>query len=330
MAKRILVTGGAGFIGSWTVKAFLDDTKHQVFVLDDFSNGLKQNLEEFRNEPRLADVKKLDIAKAKETAAYIDKIKPHMCVHLAAQVIVQDSIFNPVRTFDADVRGAFNLLECCRRAHAGFAFMSTCMVYDQAGAASRISERHPVVPKSPYAGAKLAAEHLAMSYHHAYGMPVVIMRPFNTYGPRQKASGEGGVVSIFLSRQLKGENLNIYGTGKQTRDLLYVADCADFVLKASMSKAAEGLVLNAATGRDVSVNTLARLAIDTAPVKTGSKIKLVKHIHPQSEIMKLCGNAAAAKRVLGWKPATTLPRGLALTREWLSGVFERGETVWHS
>ncbi len=326
--KRVLVTGGAGFIGRWVVKAFLADTRARVYVLDDFSNGVKENLAEFSGEPRLAGVKKGRIQSAKTVEDFVGKVKPDLCVHLAAQIIVQDSIDDPGGTFESDVRGTFNLLEACRAAGSRFAFMSTCMVYDLAAAKSGITELHPVLPRSPYAGAKLAGEHLAISYYHAYGMPVTVMRPFNTYGPHQKATGEGGVVSIFVSKQLRGEELRIYGTGRQTRDLLFVGDCADFVMRAGMSRAAEGRVLNASTGEDISINALARLVVDSAPGKTGSKIKRVKHIHPQSEIMKLCGDCAAAKKLLGWKPRVPLKKGIGLTRDWLSDLMERGDTTW--
>jgi UDP-glucose 4-epimerase len=326
--KRVLITGGAGFIGRWAVKAFLDDTRARVYVIDDFSNGVAANLDEFKNEPRLAEVKKFGVESGRQVSEFVTRVKPDLCVHLAAQIVVQSSIDNPARTFESDICGTFNLLEACRAANSRFAFMSTCMVYDLAAPKGAISEKHPVLPRSPYAGAKLSGEHLTISYHHAFGMPAVVMRPFNTYGPHQKATGEGGVVAIFVSRQLKGEDLNIYGTGRQTRDLLYVGDCADFILRASQSPAAEGKILNAATGEDIAVNALASLVIATAPVRTNSKIKHIKHIHPQSEIMKLCGDAAAARRALGWRPTVSLGEGVRRTRDWIAGLHERGDRTW--
>jgi len=327
MADNVLITGGAGFIGRWAVKAFLDDTDCNIFVLDDFSNGMKENLAEFRREPRLVEVKKGRVQNKKMVRDIFNRVRPALCVHLAAQINVQDSIDYPDRTFETDVRGTFVLLEACREAGAAMAFMSTCMVYDLAAAGGSISETDPVLPRSPYAAAKLAGEHLAVSYHHAYGVPVVVMRPFNTYGPHQKATGEGGVVSIFTARRLQGEDLNIFGTGRQTRDLLYVEDCADFILRASLSRKVSGRVLNAATGEDVTVNMLARKIADTWPAR-GSKIRRVKHIHPQSEIMKLCGNPAEAKRLLGWHPKTSLDEGLLRTGKWIQGLLSEGNKKW--
>ncbi len=324
----ILITGGAGFIGSWTVRAFLADTSCNIVILDNFSNGSKANLESFRNDSRILDVIKCDVANSRRTAEIVSRVKPDICVHLAAQINVQHSIDDPCDTFRSDVTGTFHLLEACRAAGAKFAFMSTCMVYDLSAPSGSIAETHPAVPRSPYAAAKLAGENLTVSYFHAYGMPTVVMRPFNTYGPRQKASGEGGVVSIFLSKHIKGENLNIYGTGRQTRDLLYVEDCADFILRAVSSKKCYGRIINAATGSDITVNDLAALTLTLPTANPGAKIKHVKHIHPQSEIMKLCGNYDLVASLLGWRPKTDLRTGLEKTSEWLTSLIEKGDTRW--
>ena len=177
--------------------------------------------------------------------------------HLAASISVQDSIDDPGTTFENDVVGTFNLLEGARAAGARFLFMSTCMVYDRASTPAGIAETHPTKPASPYAASKLAGEALTLSYFHAYGLPTTVVRPFNTYGPFQRSVGEGGVVAIFTRRSLLGEELRIYGDGTQTRDLLYVEDCARFVCDALVSDAAIGGILNAGTGADVSVNELA-------------------------------------------------------------------------
>jgi len=151
-----------------------------------------------------------------------------------------------------------------------------------------------------------------LSYYHAYGLPTVVIRPFNTYGPFQKTGGEGGVVAIFIKNKLAGKTLNIYGDGTQTRDLLYVEDCARFVVKAGYSDKVNGEIMNAGLGQDISVNDLALLIAGDA-----SRIEHVEHIHPQSEIQKLLSDYSKAERLLGWQPEVTLEEGIRRTEEWI-------------
>ena len=153
---------------------------------------------------------------------------------------------------------------------------------------------------------------MVLSYWYAYQLPTVVVRPFNTYGPFQKTGGEGGVIAIFLKKALKGEELFIYGTGEQTRDFIYVEDCAEFVVQAGYSDKVNGEIINAGLGRDISINDLALLIAEDE-----AKIKHVPHIHPQSEIMKLLCNFDKANRLLGWKPNHPLEAGIAKTKAWI-------------
>jgi dTDP-glucose 4,6-dehydratase len=306
---NILVTGGAGFIGRWVVKKLLAEGQ-RVVALDDLSNGRLMNIDEFRDSPDFlfieGDIKERD--KLEQVfAGGVDLV-----YHLAASINVQDSIDDPRTTFDNDVTGTFNILEECRRQNIKMVFMSTCMVYERSMDETGITEEHPVKPASPYAASKLAGEALTLSYYYAYGLPTVVVRPFNTYGPFQKSSGEGGVVAIFIQRELAGKELNIYGDGTQTRDLLYAEDCADFVIRAGMDKRANGQVLNAGLGRDISVNELARMIGGNA-----GNIRHVAHIHPQSEIQKLLCDYSKARELLDWQPRISLEEGLQRTREWM-------------
>jgi UDP-glucose 4-epimerase len=307
---NILVTGGAGFIGRWVVKKLLFDG-HRVTALDDLSNGRLMNIDEFRDNPDFlfieGDIKDRGVLE-KVFAGGFDLV-----YHLAASINVQDSIDDPRTTYDNDVTGTFNVLEECRRQGIKMVFMSTCMVYERSLDETGISEEHPVKPASPYAASKLSGEALTLSYYYAYGLPTVVVRPFNTYGPFQKSSGEGGVVAIFIQGDLEGKDLNIYGDGTQTRDLLYVEDCADFVIAAGMDSRANGQLLNAGLGRDVSINELASLIC-----KDKKRIKHVPHIHPQSEIPKLLCNYEKAQALLSWQPQVSLEEGIARTRDWIA------------
>ncbi|MFD2671958.1 dTDP-glucose 4,6-dehydratase [Marinicrinis sediminis] len=308
---RVLVTGGAGFIGRWVVKKLLEDG-HAVSVIDDLSNGSEKNLEEFRSDPFLQSVVIGDIKNQALIDELFAKHSFEICYHLGASINVQDSIDDPKTTFQNDTVGTFCVLEACRKHHTKMVLMSTCMVYERCTEASGLTEAHPVKPASPYAGAKIAAESMTLSYFHAYGLPAVVVRPFNTYGPYQKTSGEGGVVSIFVHQKLLGADIQIYGDGTQTRDLLYVEDCADFVVSAGYSDRVNGQVVHAGTGQDIAINELAQLI-----AQDHSEIKHVPHIHPQSEIQKLLCNPEKAKQLLGWEATTPLTEGIRRTEEWI-------------
>ncbi len=313
---NVLVTGGTGFIGRWVVKRLLQDN-HQVWVLDNLANSNTTNIDEFSG---VSNFKEFIFGDIKDEDLLSHVFQTHqfdICYHLAASINVQDSIDDPKTTFENDTIGTFNLLEQCRKHHVKVVFMSTCMVYDRASHSKGISETDPIKPASPYAGAKIAAENMALSYYYAYDLPVVVVRPFNTYGPFQKTGGEGGVVAIFINNKLDGKPMNIYGNGTQTRDLLYVEDCADFVVTAGYSKEANGHIINAGTGRDISINELA-LLISGNP----STIQHVQHIHPQSEIQKLLCNYSKANNLLNWKPKISLEEGIRKTEEWIKSIKE--------
>lgn len=326
---NILVTGGAGFIGRWVVKRLLEEG-HSVVAFDNLSNGSLENIEEFK-KMNFKFIKG-DIKNEND----LDKVfeeKYDIIYHLGASINVQDSIDDPRTTFLNDTLGTFNILERAKVQMFGkngkmdgdgwkldsseeihpckVVFMSTCMVYDLAGNEG-ISESHPTRPVSPYGGSKIAAENMVLSYYNAYKLPTVVIRPFNTYGPFQKTGGEGGVVAIFINNSLNGKDINIYGSGKQTRDLLYVKDCSRFVVMAGYLDNVNGEIVNAGTAFDVTINELAKIIS-----KDRVSINHVKHIHPQSEIMKLKCNYSKAKELMGWCPEYSLEQGINETEEWI-------------
>lgn len=334
---RCLVTGGAGFIGRWLVAELLSQGD-EVLVIDDLSNGRRENVREFEGKPGFLGLVVGDV----KDQAFVDQTFARGpwdgVFHLAASIHVQKSIDDPEPTFKNEADGTLRILEACRRQffaangldittkHFDYdrdvprlvkraprvTVMSTCMVYDLA-AGEAIAETHPYRPASPYAAAKIGADMLSISYEKSYRMPVTVVRPFNTYGPFQKTNSEGGVVSIFLKRDIAKEPLLVKGTGEQTRDLLYVEDCAAFIVAASMNEKAEGEIINAGTGRDVRIVDLAKMC-----ATDGNSVQNVAHDHPQAEIMKLLCNSTKAKKLLGWEPKVSLEQGLARTRAWLT------------
>lgn len=307
---KVLVTGGAGFIGRWVVKRLLEDGL-EVWVLDSLSNGSRDNLEEFSLNNHYHGLKIGDVSERSDIKALFTN-RFDFCIHAAAQINVQESLENPEKSFKDNVTGTFNVMQCAREYNTRVVIVGTCMVYDTATASQKLSENSPVKPSSPYAASKLAAEYLALSYYFGYGLPVTLLRPFNTYGPFQKSNMEGGVVSIFIKNYLMGEKLQIFGDGAQTRDLLYVEDCADFIARAAYSEKAIGQIINAGTGQDITINELAQLICPNP-----EKIEHVKHHHPQSEISKLQCDNSRAMELIGWKPKTSLKEGIQKTKDWI-------------
>ncbi|HLY10843.1 MAG TPA: NAD-dependent epimerase/dehydratase family protein, partial [Planctomycetota bacterium] len=203
-------------------------------------------------------------------------------------------------------------------------FMSTCMVYNRSTEPRGIAEDHSASPASPYGAFKIAGEAMALSYFRTYRMPVKVVRPFNTYGPFQKRNLEGGVVAIFIARDLSGQPLLVKGDGTQTRDLLYVEDCADFVVQTGLTDQADGEILNAGLGRDIAIRDLARLISDPKHGGKGSPVQHVVHDHPQVEIAKLLCDNSRTERLMKWRPSVSLEEGIRRTRDW---IREHGETI---
>lgn len=307
---KVLVTGGAGFIGRWVVK-YLLTKEFDVWVLDDLSHGEKENLAEFYPNPHFKKLIRGDIRR-RNLLTEIFQEQFDLCLHLAASISVQESLNSPEEAFQINVGGTFNLLEEARATNTKMVLVSTCMVYQSAQGNRSIDESHPLLPLSPYASTKLAAENLTLSYYYAYHLPTVVLRPFNTYGPFQKGNGEGGVISTFLHRKLINGPLHIYAEGTQTRDFLYVEDCAEFIVKASIGEKTCGQILNAGSGKDISIAQLASLIANGS-----SPIHRVPHQHPQSEIQKMVCDFSKARALLGWKPRVSLEEGIARTREWI-------------
>jgi UDP-glucose 4-epimerase len=247
MAKHVLVTGGAGFIGSHLVDAYLE-RGWRVSVLDDLSTGDRANVNA-RAELHVGDIRTSDLVR---------DLRPDVVNHHAAQMDVRRSVADPVFDADVNVIGSLRLLQ--QSVEAGvkrFIFASSGgAIYGEPEFVPQ-TEDHPLRPMSPYGCAKLAVEYYMSYYRRVYGLSTIALRYANVYGPRQSTKGEAGVVAIFASQMLRGEEVTINGSGEQTRDFTYVADVVAANMAVTESDAASSC--NVGTGVETSVNELYRL-----------------------------------------------------------------------
>lgn len=308
---RILVTGGAGFIGSHVAEAYLA-AGHEVAVLDDLSTGATENL------PAAARFFRADIRGA-EVAAILAAFRPEVINHHAAQMSVAVSAREPRRDAEVNVLGLLNLLEGAvahRVRRVVFASTGGAMYGDQPILPA--AETVPPEPVSPYGVAKLAGERYLHAFRRMHGLEGVALRYANVYGPRQNPHGEAGVVAILCRAAVAGCPFTINGDGEQTRDYVAVSDIVRANLLALTLPVGEGLaLLNLGTGREASVNDLVA-HLRTLPGATC----LVRHGPAKpGEQRRSALDASRAKRLLGWEPTVELPAGLAETLAWFR---ERG------
>lgn len=296
---KVLVTGGAGFIGSHVVD-LLVKKGFRVSVVDDLSTGRFENL-----NPRVTFYR-IGVESPDLRVAF-DLERPGAVLHLAAQVNVQRSLEEPQADAEINILGTINLLEACRRFEVGkVVYASSAAVYGSP-AYLPVDEKHPVEPQSPYGASKYIVEHYLRMYQKAYGIRHTVLRYANVYGPRQDATGEGGVVASFVNKLFLGEAPKIFGDGEQTRDFIYVADVAAANLAALHR--GDGMILNVSTGARLSVNELYRILKKI----TGSALDPESRPPRPGDILHSCLANEKAREALGWSPLYGLEEGLRET-----------------
>ena len=307
MTRRVLLSGGAGFVGSHVAEAYLA-AGDEVTVLDDLSTGRRENL------PRGVRFVHADIRSA-EARDLLAQGRFELLNHHAAQMDVRRSVADPLFDLDVNLRGLLNLLEGARAGGVRRVVFASSggVVYGDA-TAPPCREGAAKLPISPYGVAKLASEHYLMAYSRLYGLDVASLRYSNVYGPRQNAEGEAGVVAIFSRKILAGEPLTIFGDGEQTRDMVYVKDVAAANLAASDRPLPppEGLdtrAWNIGTGVETSVKRLAELLAAAA----GRRPAIRYAPERPGELRRSALAVEKAGHELGWAPRTGLADGLGVT-----------------
>ena len=307
--KRILITGGAGFIGSH-LTADLVKNGFPVKIMDDFSTGSVNNILELFNYKNFKMIRGSVTDKELLTKATSDV---DVIFHLAAQVHVDRSIIEPRRTFEVNTLGTLNVLDAALENNIELvAYASTSEVYGSAKY-TPMDEDHPLNPASPYAASKAAADRLCFSYFNTYKLPVVIVRCFNTYGPRQKNTGYAAAIPKFLRRVLAHLPPIIYGDGLQTRDYMYVKDAVRaYKLILNSYENVLGQAINFGTGQEITILNLSKVITELS----GNNFAPV-HTSPRAgEVKRLCADITRAKKTLGFEPQYTIKEGLQEFARW--------------
>jgi len=305
MGSTICVTGGAGFIGSHVAEALLEDG-HRVVVVDDLSTGREENV------PEGAELHTLDI-RSPEAARLLGEAGVEVLVHHAAQMDIRRSVEDPLHDADVNVSGLINLLEGARAAGTRrviFASSGGAIYGEQTTFPA--TEDHPLRPVSPYGVSKLAGESYLYFYHVQYGLDATCLRYANVYGPRQNPHGEAGVVAIFLSRILAGEQPVVNGDGRQTRDYVWIGDVVRANL-ASLRQPGFG-VFNVGTGVETDVNAL----FDTIAQAVGSDLVATHGPAKSGEQQRSCVSSARLEESLGVRVSTPVASGISKTANWFA------------
>jgi dTDP-glucose 4,6-dehydratase len=307
---KILVTGGAGFIGSCFVRLALQDSSLEIVNIDKLTYaGNLENLTAVADHPRY-QFHKIDICDLDELNAIFEKAKPDAVIHFAAESHVDRSIFSPRPVFETNLRGTFNLLESMRTRPVGrFIHVSTDEVYGSLETPLEADENFPLQASSPYSASKAGSDLLALSYFKTYKMPVMVTRASNNYGPYQFPEK---LIPLMISNALEDKPLPVYGDGMQVRDWLYVEDHCRALL-AILEKGRDGEIYNIGGNRSVTN----RWVIERILEITGKPVSLMTSVtdRPGHDRRYALSSAKLAKET-GWSPRMDFERGLRATVDW--------------
>lgn len=312
-AKKVVVTGGAGFIGSHLVDALAES--HDVVVLDDLSSGKVENLSQALATGRVT-VQLWDLRQGEDLADVLEGAG--LVFHLATQCLRLSISSDSSLVHEVNTTGTLNLLKACRKADIDrFIYVSSSEVYGTAKTVP-MSEEHPLDPTTIYGASKLTGEIYTRVYNQMYALPAVIVRPFNTYGPRSHFEGYSGeVIPKFAVRIFGGKPPVIFGSGRQTRDFTYVSDVVHGILLAARNLAT-GKVVNIACGHEVSVQEVADSVIHRAEAYS---LKPVYTAERPGDVLRHFADIRLARNELGFSPQISFQKGLALYTDWFRQEF---------
>ena len=301
-ALKVLVTGGAGFIGSHMVDRLVNDG-YDVRIFDNLSTGRLENIQSLLNAGKV-DFIKGDIRDIPLVTKSVDDVD--VIIHFAAVTSVPFSVANPDLTFDVNLLGTLNLIRASVYSDVDrFVFVSSCAVCGDPKSLP-VREEYQTHPISPYAESKLVAERYCLGFQERQLLRSVVLRFFNVYGPRQGMNDYSGVITRFIERVRQREPLMIYGDGSQTRDFVNVHDIVEAVLASMESSAAEGEVFNIGSGKFTSINELAKAILELA----GVDLEIRHEKSRAGDIKDSYAGISKAKKFIGYEPKVSLKEGL--------------------
>ena len=308
-SKKVVVTGGAGFLGSWLCD-FHVSAGAEVLAVDNLSTGRIQNVDHLRNQS-VFDFQNMDVI------TFDAVTSSDLIFHFASRASPEEYQAHPIATLAANARGTEKLLEFARKADSTLVYASTSEVYGDSEVVptpeTYWGRVNPNGPRSCYDEGKRYGEALCAAYRKEYGIDVRIARIFNTYGPRLRADGAyGRAVSRFIAQALKGEDISVFGEGRQTRSFCYVTDTISGILKMAYTDAAKGETINIGNPNEIRIIALAKLIAKLVPTKSKITFKPL----PADDPKRRCPDISKANRLLDWYPRVDLDAGLQKTIEW--------------
>jgi len=307
--KRVLVTGGAGFIGGWLCDV-LTNFDAEIACLDNLSTGKMKSIDHLLKKPKFKFINE-------DVCTFKSDVKYDYVLHLASRASPEEYQQHPIETMQANSLGSYNMLELARKQDATILFASTSEVYGDAQVVptpeSYWGNVNPIGPRSCYDEGKRFAEALFMAYHREYQLDMKVARIFNSYGPRIRADGPyARVVSRFITQALANQPITVYGDGTQTRSFCYITDTALGILLLLINQKAKGEIVNIGNSEEITILELAK-KIKRLIKSTSS---LTFHAMPEDDPTRRCPDVSRAERLLGWKPKIGLEQGLVRTIRW--------------
>ena len=309
--KAVVVTGGAGFIGSHLVDRIIDENPEKILVLSNYFLGKQSNLSEALSRFKNLEIVKTDVGDHELVKHFFDNNNVDVVFNLAV-IPLPTSLEVPSWTFSKNVNITSNICEMAR--HDKFKTLihfSSSEVYGTSRYVP-MDEKHPLEAETPYAASKVASDSLVLSYSRTFNIDCSIVRPFNNYGPRQNAGKYAAIIPLTIKRIMNNDDLIIYGDGEQTRDFIYVKDTADATIKVFNSSNSRGKVINVASGKEISMNKIVKTIIALMDYNKGIIYKDAR----AGDVRRHLADISLAKQLIEFEPETSFEEGIKETVEW--------------